>query len=158
MSRLGDHKGKENFDIADKKFEKRPNMSGDAVVYQRKANTSTVLPSVPTPLNGNKIAEGGNGTHKKTVDITQYGIPADSGVRWGLFIYIQDGKYTNTQIGTYGTTDWTQGNQVARVENPDKYQHGFTQQFMAPVINNKCYIQVYSQDDDVWQLYFAGVI
>ena len=40
MSRLGDHKSKENFDIADKKFEKRPNMSGDAVVYQRKANTS----------------------------------------------------------------------------------------------------------------------
>lgn len=40
MSRLGDHKGKEDFEIADKKFEKRSNMSGGVNVFQRIA-TST---------------------------------------------------------------------------------------------------------------------
>ena len=38
MSRLGDHKGEEEFDLADKKFSKRNNMSGGANVFQRIAD------------------------------------------------------------------------------------------------------------------------
>lgn len=38
MSQLGDHKGTESFNIADKKFTKRSNMSGGANVFQRIAN------------------------------------------------------------------------------------------------------------------------
>lgn len=44
MSRLGDHKGEEEFDLADKKFIKRDNMSGNAVVYQRNAPTNVSEP------------------------------------------------------------------------------------------------------------------
>lgn len=65
MSRLGDHKGKESFDIADKKFEKRPNMSGDAVVYQRKANTSGGSTGSSTTVVGGVEKMWGNGQSTK---------------------------------------------------------------------------------------------
>ena len=47
MSRLGDHKGEEEFDIADKKFSKRNNMSGGVNVFQRIADVA------PDPNDGN---------------------------------------------------------------------------------------------------------
>lgn len=113
----------------------------------------------PGPTYGDE-SSGGQGTHDKIFDLTTYGIPEHSQLRWGIFTSVVEGTFTDFSVTTYTDINWTTGNVVAQCTNPDKYNHKFIQQFFAPILNNKhCYIRVTSTAATAqWHLNFIGVV
>jgi len=124
-------------------------------VQENVTSVETSVGSGPGYLSGNAKVNEGTGTENTTVILTDWGAPADA--KWGVFwTYNAGNDWPSHQTYVFPNKDFTNGAMVF-YNISDKQQHGGVQ-FLAPVVEGKCYIKSVENSTDTWRLYLHGWI
>jgi len=105
-----------------------------------------------SPLN-NSLVQNGTTTKQMAVAMGLRGAPAVA--KWGIFtINMIGSSYPTHEVWVYSGANYTYPNMVAK-NSSDKSQD-MTVQFMAPIIDGKCWIQNKELSSDSWSMYCMG--
>ena len=124
-------------------------------VQENVTSVETNVGSGPGYLSGNALVNEGTGTENTTVTLSDWGVPSDA--KWGVFwTYNAGNDWPNHATYVFPNSSFTNGAMVF-YNNSDKSQYGGVQ-FMAPVVDGKCYIKSQESSTDSWKLYLHGWI
>ena len=124
-------------------------------VQENVTSVETNVGSGPGYLSGNAKVNEGTGTKNTTVTLSDWGVPSDA--KWGVFwTYNAGNDWPNHATYVFPNSSFTNGAMVF-YNNSDKSQYGGVQ-FMAPVVEGKCYIKSQESSSDSWKLYLHGWI